>query len=72
MHRQERQTKKVDMFRLGCVLSYFVTGGQYPFGDHVERDLNIKQNLYDLKAVEDYLEAFDLIKRMLNPNPDMR
>uniref|UniRef100_A0A7N1A0L9 non-specific serine/threonine protein kinase n=1 Tax=Kalanchoe fedtschenkoi TaxID=63787 RepID=A0A7N1A0L9_KALFE len=67
-----RQTRAVDMFSLGCVLFFCVTGGRHPFGDLLERDVNIVKNRVDLFLVEHMPEAVDLFSRLLNPNPELR
>ncbi|EOA29962.1 hypothetical protein CARUB_v10013065mg [Capsella rubella] len=69
---QGRQTRAVDMFSLGCVIFYTITGCKHPFGDDLERDVNIVKNKVDLFLVEHVPEASDLISRLLNPNPDLR
>jgi serine/threonine-protein kinase/endoribonuclease IRE1 len=69
---QGRQTRRVDMFSLGCVLFYTITGCDHPFGDDLERDVNIVNNNVDLSLVEHLPEVSDLISRLLNPNPDLR
>ena len=38
-----RQTRAVDIFSLGLVLFYCLTGGGHPFGESYERDSNILQ-----------------------------
>ncbi|GAV81548.1 Pkinase domain-containing protein/Ribonuc_2-5A domain-containing protein [Cephalotus follicularis] len=67
-----RQTRAVDMFSLGCVLFFCITGGRHPFGDRLERDVNIVKNQMDLFLVESLNEAGDLISRLLNPDPELR
>ncbi|CAK7355575.1 unnamed protein product [Dovyalis caffra] len=67
-----RQTRAVDLYSLGCVLFYCITGGIHPFGDHLERDVNIVKNQKDLFLVEYIPEAEDLISRLLNPDPELR
>ena len=67
-----RQTRAVDMFSLGCVLFYCITGGRHPFGDRLERDINIVKNNADLFLVEYIPEAVDLFSRLLDPNPELR
>lgn len=67
-----RQTRAVDMFTLGCVLFFCLTGGKHPFGDHLERDINIVKNQVDLFLVEYNPEAVDLFSRLLDPNPELR
>ena len=69
---QGRQTRAVDMFSLGCVIFYTITGCKHPFGDDLERDVNIVKNKVDLFLVEHVPEASDLISRLLNPDPDLR
>ncbi|KAJ0265379.1 Serine/threonine-protein kinase/endoribonuclease IRE1a [Hirschfeldia incana] len=69
---QGRQTRAVDMFSLGCILFYSITGCKHPFGEDLERDVNIVNNKVDLFLVEHVPEASDLISRLLNPNPDLR
>ncbi|XP_039000589.1 LOW QUALITY PROTEIN: serine/threonine-protein kinase/endoribonuclease IRE1a-like [Hibiscus syriacus] len=39
--RQGRQTRAVDLFSLACVLFFSITGGKHPYGDGIERDVNI-------------------------------
>ncbi|XP_062101550.1 serine/threonine-protein kinase/endoribonuclease IRE1b-like [Humulus lupulus] len=68
----QRQTRAVDLFSLGCVLFFCVTGGKHPYGDNIERDVNIVNDRKDLFLVENMPEAMDLFTRLLDPNPDLR
>lgn len=68
----ERQTRGVDLFSLGCVLFFCMTGGKHPFGDNLERDVNIVNNRKDLFLIETIPEAMDLISGLLDPNPKLR
>ncbi|KAF7829067.1 serine/threonine-protein kinase/endoribonuclease IRE1a isoform X1 [Senna tora] len=67
-----RQTRSVDLFSLGCVLFFCITGGRHPFGERIERDVNIVKNQKDLFLVDFIPEAEDLISCLLNPDPDLR
>ncbi|KAK0577498.1 hypothetical protein LWI29_033989 [Acer saccharum] len=67
-----RQTRAVDIFGLGCVLFFCLTGGRHPYGDNFERDVNIVNDRKDLFLVENIPEAVDLFSHLLDPNPDMR
>ncbi|XP_011069338.1 serine/threonine-protein kinase/endoribonuclease IRE1a-like isoform X2 [Sesamum indicum] len=67
-----RQTRGVDLFSLGCVLFFCITGGRHPFGNRLERDINIVKSKVDLFLVEHIPEAVDLILRLLDPNAEMR
>ncbi|GAU50997.1 hypothetical protein TSUD_186260, partial [Trifolium subterraneum] len=69
---QGRQTRAVDMFSLGCILFYCMTRGRHPFGQHLERDINIVKNKKNLCLVQFIPEAEDLISCLLNPDPDLR
>ncbi|CAK9178299.1 unnamed protein product [Ilex paraguariensis] len=68
----ERQTRAVDLFSLGCLLFFCITGGKHPFGGSLERDVNIVKNHKDLFLIENNPEAMDLISRLLDPKPDLR
>ncbi|GAB2254228.1 hypothetical protein Droror1_Dr00022037 [Drosera rotundifolia] len=67
-----RQTRAVDMFSLGCVFFFCVTGGAHPFGDRFERETNIMKNKMDLFLVEHIPEAVNLFSKLLHPDPQMR
>lgn len=67
-----RQTRAVDMFSLGSVLFFCVTGGRHPFGERFERDANIIKNQVDLFLVENIPEALELFSRLLQPDPQRR
>ncbi|KAK4858274.1 hypothetical protein QYF36_013707 [Acer negundo] len=67
-----RQTRAVDLFSLGCVMYFCITGGRHPFGNRLERDINIAKNQMNLFLVACIPEAEDLISRLLNPDPQLR
>ncbi|KAH7107041.1 hypothetical protein BKA62DRAFT_685835 [Auriculariales sp. MPI-PUGE-AT-0066] len=72
----KRLTKSVDIFALGCLFFYTLTNGDHPYGDRFEREINILKNdfrLSDLERLgEEGVEAVDLIKTMLDPEPKSR
>ncbi|MFS8020947.1 putative protein kinase IRE1 family [Helianthus anomalus] len=69
----ERQTRAMDMFSLGCVLFFCMTGGNHPFGDlPYERDGNVINNRVNLSLVKHIPEAWDLCSRLLNYEPEPR
>lgn len=70
--RNGRQTRAMDLFSLGCVLFFCITGGSHPFGEPLERDKNIVENNMDLFLVEDIPEAHHLIYHLLNGDPSLR
>ncbi|KAJ0693769.1 putative protein kinase IRE1 family [Helianthus annuus] len=69
-----RQTRAVDLFSLGCVIFFCMTGGRHPFGDTpYERDGNvIDNNKVNMFLVKDVHEAIDLFSQLLNPDPELR
>ncbi|XP_047954674.1 serine/threonine-protein kinase/endoribonuclease IRE1a-like isoform X1 [Salvia hispanica] len=67
-----RQTRAVDLFSLGCVFFFCITGGRHPFGSRLERDMNIAKNKVDLSLLDHIPEAVDLLLQLLNPNSEMR
>ncbi|KAG9441052.1 hypothetical protein H6P81_016906 [Aristolochia fimbriata] len=70
--QNERQTRAADLFSLGCVLFFCITGGRHPFGDYLERDINIVRNRVDFFLVEHIPEAVDLFSQLLDPVPIKR
>ncbi|PON40114.1 Serine/threonine protein kinase [Parasponia andersonii] len=70
--RKGRQTRAMDLFSLGCILFFCITGGRHPFGDHLERDKNIVQNNMDLFLVKDIPEAHHIIYLLLAGDPGLR
>ncbi|XP_024018738.1 serine/threonine-protein kinase/endoribonuclease IRE1b [Morus notabilis] len=59
-----QQTTAMDLFTLGCILFFSITGGKHPFG---EQDRNIKSKDYkpDLHLIEKFPEAVDLISSLI-------
>ncbi|KAK6362877.1 bifunctional endoribonuclease/protein kinase ire1 [Orbilia blumenaviensis] len=71
-----RATRAIDIFSLGCVFYFVLTGGGHPFGDRYLREGNIitgKFNLSGLEVLGDSgSEASDLIASMIARNPKAR
>lgn len=65
-----RLTKLVDIFALGCLFYYTLTGGGHPYGDRFEREVNILKNQKSLEGLERFgeegAEAAELISSMLS------
>lgn len=70
--RNERQTRAVDLFSLGCVLFFCMTAGKHPYGDNYERDVNVLNDRKDLFLIESLPEAVHLLSGLLNPDPNLR
>jgi serine/threonine-protein kinase/endoribonuclease IRE1 len=71
-----RLTKSVDIFALGCLFYYTLTGGSHPFGDRFEREVNILRGQIDLCGLEQFeeegTEAANLIQEMLHQEAKKR
>lgn len=67
-------TCAVDVFSLGCIYYYVLTGGSHPFGDNLRRQANIMQGEYSLKTLNasNNVIAVDLIELMLQRDPSAR
>ena len=69
-------TKAVDIFALGCLYYYCLTGGNHPYGDRFEREANIMKDAKGLGGLEHFgeegTEATDLIGGMLNLQANLR
>ncbi|XP_024018755.1 serine/threonine-protein kinase/endoribonuclease IRE1b [Morus notabilis] len=62
-----QQTAAMDLFSLGCILFFSITGGEHPFGNDDDRDQNIKNKAYkpDWFLIKDFPEAVDLISSLI-------
>jgi len=66
-------TQKVDVFALGCVFFFILTGGGHPFGvNSFTRCERILKGNYDLSSIGMYPLAQDLIEQMIHCNPGKR
>jgi len=71
-------TFAVDVFSLGCVIGYLLTGGKHPFGDFASAQIKDKKpmllKLEELKSIVhcDNATAFELIERMVKMEPGDR
>ncbi|EFA84308.1 putative protein serine/threonine kinase [Heterostelium album PN500] len=62
----QRKTSSVDIFSLGCLIYYILSGGKHAFGDNIiMRVPNIIMNRFDLKDITDDC-AIDLISWMIS------
>lgn len=73
----KRLTRAIDIFSLGCVFYYILSGGGHPFGDRYLREGNIIRGESDILMLkthcpDDYVEATDLISSMICFNPKSR
>lgn len=50
---QRIQGRPVDIFSLGCIFYYVLSGGGHPFGDNLHRQANIVNGKYFLKDLKD-------------------
>lgn len=67
-------TSKTDLFTLGCIIFYCITGGIHPFGEDLDQHRKnvIQNNPVNLSQLKDMPEAYHLISRLLNPEPKLR
>lgn len=71
---QYRMTRAVDIFSMGCVY-YYILSGKHPFGDSLTRQAKIVSGEFSLEELSSHefcIEAIDLIECMLYVNPHLR
>ncbi|EGC29399.1 hypothetical protein DICPUDRAFT_58819 [Dictyostelium purpureum] len=66
-----RNTKKVDIFSIGCVVYYLLTG-THPFGQRFNREKNVLKGKFDIELIADKPDLHQLIQSMIQFNPDKR
>ncbi|XP_071797437.1 serine/threonine-protein kinase/endoribonuclease IRE1-like [Asterias amurensis] len=67
---EERTTTAVDIFSLGCVFYYILSGGKHPFGDALHRQANILAGKSALEKIpQDDLISRELITQMIERLP---
>ncbi len=77
---QKRYNSKVDIWALGLIFAYTLSGGKHPFGDDPdERQRRIKKKKPMVQVREDLkkpysqnIEVYELIKSMLAMEPTHR
>jgi serine/threonine-protein kinase/endoribonuclease IRE1 len=68
-----RTSRSVDIFSLGCIFYSTLIPGSHPFGEWYERESNIMHDRPNLSALESMsLEAHDLVSLMLRRDPIAR
>ncbi|XP_068157925.1 serine/threonine-protein kinase/endoribonuclease IRE1 isoform X1 [Drosophila tropicalis] len=81
MMRAQRTTTAVDIFSLGCVYYYVLSGGHHAFGDNLKRQANILSHEYNLAKLHadgnDFenskiILAEQLIADMIHKDPQSR
>ncbi|GAM18340.1 hypothetical protein SAMD00019534_015150 [Acytostelium subglobosum LB1] len=59
-----KNTKKVDIFSMGCVIFYLVTG-QNPFGGKYTREKNVLKGKFDIEPIAHLPDLYDLVHSMI-------
>ena len=74
LHPNGRQGRGVDVWALGCVLFYCLSGGHHPYGDApLSRDAAVASGRApDLSRLAPWPEAQDLVKQLLAHDPAAR
>jgi serine/threonine-protein kinase/endoribonuclease IRE1 len=70
---KKKQNSSIDIFSMGCILYYSLSGGRHPFGDKFSRESNILQGKYDLSDLKKKnCLAAHLIEHMIPLDPTKR
>ena len=57
----------VDIFSMGCVYYFVLSGGKHPFGENFKRQANILSNEADLSLIKDDPTALYLVSEIPYP-----
>ncbi|KAN0023091.1 hypothetical protein ACTFIU_009174 [Dictyostelium citrinum] len=66
-----RNTKKVDIFSLGCVVYYLLTGA-HPFGHRYNREKNVLKGKFDIDQIKHLPDIHQLVHSMIQFEPEKR
>eukprot|EP00826_Nyctotherus_ovalis_P029311 TRINITY_DN2312_c0_g4_i3.p1 TRINITY_DN2312_c0_g4~~TRINITY_DN2312_c0_g4_i3.p1 ORF type:complete len:678 (-),score=169.58 TRINITY_DN2312_c0_g4_i3:297-2330(-) len=69
---KQRQNSSIDIFSMGCILYYSLSGGKHPFGDKFSRESNILQGKYSLSDLKNNFSASHLIGHMISLDSSKR
>lgn len=75
---KRRATRAIDIFAMGCVCYFVLSGGHHPFGERFTRELNIVNQAFNLSHLDDTFpdasghEAKKLISAMISGDPKKR
>ena len=58
------QTFAVDIFSMGCVVYYVLTGGKHPFGSSLRRQANIEADDYTLMDLSGNGRLSEIVKAL--------
>jgi len=70
---KKKQHSSIDIFSMGCILYYSLSGGKHPFGDKFSRESNILKGNYNLSDLrKTNCLAAHLIEHMISLEPNKR
>ncbi|KYR01146.1 putative protein serine/threonine kinase [Tieghemostelium lacteum] len=69
---EQRKTKSVDIFAIGCIIYYLATNGDHPFGDKFERVYHITKGIHNLELIKSDLYLCDLVSNMIKKDSNER
>ncbi|KAH9397561.1 Serine/threonine-protein kinase/endoribonuclease IRE1 [Tyrophagus putrescentiae] len=72
--RSAKRANRNDIFSMGCLVYYTITGGDHPFGNLLSRQSNIINGTTDLEAIkeEEHAAVYSLVESMVAADPDSR